>query len=69
VYIVTLAGPAAQLRAELTEIPDARFVRELAPRRAVVVLRTPADRRRLAALPAVEAVVPDALEQPDRPTS
>jgi hypothetical protein len=69
VYIVTLAVPATEFRSVLEAIPGARFIRELPPRRVVVTLRAPGDRRRLARLPAVEAVVPDALEHPTRATS
>jgi hypothetical protein len=50
----------------LDAIEGARLVRQLSPGRVVVVLRSPADRVRLAALPGVEAVVPDRLEHPDR---
>jgi hypothetical protein len=69
VYIVTVAGAAADLRTHLDAIPGAWLVRELPPRRLVVALRSAADARRLAALPGVEAVVEDRLEHPDRATA
>jgi hypothetical protein len=50
----------------LDAIEGARLVRQLSPGRVVVALRSPADRVRLAALPGVQAVVPDRLEHPDR---
>jgi hypothetical protein len=65
VYIVTIAKPPAEFRRQLEAIADAWLVRELPPRRVVVVLRSAADRPRLAALPGVEAVVVDSLEHPD----
>jgi hypothetical protein len=66
VYIVTIDVPASDFRAHLNAIPGARLVRELPPGRVVVALRSPDDRRQLASLPAVEAVVLDSLEHPDR---
>jgi hypothetical protein len=66
VYIVTIGVPAAAFRAHLVDVEGAQLVRELPPRRIVVALRSPADRQRLAALPGVEAVVPDRLEHPDQ---
>jgi hypothetical protein len=66
IYIVTIDVPASRFRSYLDAIDGARLIRELPPRRVVVALRSPADRPRLAALPAVEAVAPDSLEHPDR---
>jgi hypothetical protein len=66
VYIVTIGVPVAVFRAHLVDVEGAQLVRELPPRRIVVALRSPADRQRLAALPGVEAVVPDRLEHPDQ---
>jgi len=66
VYIVTIGVPVSVFRAHLVAVEGARLVRELPPRRIVVALRSPADRQRLAALPGVEAVVPDRLEHPDQ---
>jgi hypothetical protein len=64
VYIVSIAGTAAELRSSLEAIDGARYIRELPPRRVVVALRAPEDRLRLAGLPGVEAVVPDTLQHP-----
>jgi hypothetical protein len=58
--------PTSTFRGHLDAIEGARLVRQLSPGRVVVALRSPADRPRLAALPGVEAVVPDRLEHPDR---
>jgi hypothetical protein len=66
VYIVTIEVPTSAFRMRLDDIEGARLVRQLSPGRVVVALRFPADRARLAALPGVEAVVPDRLEHPDR---
>jgi hypothetical protein len=66
VYIVTIEVPTSAFRGQLDAIEGARLVRQLSPRRIVVALRSPADRQRLAALPGVEAVVPDRLEHPDQ---
>jgi hypothetical protein len=66
VYIVTIEVPTSAFRVHLDAIKGARLVRQLSPGRVVVALRFPADRPRLAALPGVEAVVPDRLEHPDR---
>jgi hypothetical protein len=66
VYIVTIEVPVSAFRARLDAIEGARLVRELPPGRVVVVLRSPVDRPRLAALPGVAAVVHDRLEHPDR---
>jgi hypothetical protein len=66
VYIVTIGIPTSTFRGHLDAIEGARLVRQLSPGRVVVALRSPADRPRLAALPGVEAVVPDRLEHPDR---
>jgi hypothetical protein len=66
VYIVTIVIPTSTFRVHLDAIEGARLVRQLPPGRVVVALRSPADRARLAALPGVEAVVPDRLEHPDR---
>jgi hypothetical protein len=66
VYIVTIEVPTSTFRGHLDAIEGARLVRQLSPGRVVVALRSPADRVRLAALPGVEAVVPDRLEHPDR---
>jgi hypothetical protein len=66
VYIVSIEVPASAFRAPLVAIEGARLVRELPPGRVVVALRSPADLPWLAALPGVEAVVPDRLEHPDR---
>jgi hypothetical protein len=64
VYVVTIAVPASEFRSHLDAIAGARLIRELPPRRVVVALRSPDDRPRLAALPAVEAVVDDELQHP-----
>jgi hypothetical protein len=66
VYIVTIGIPTSAFRGQLDAIEGARLVRQLSPGRVVVALRSPADRPGLAALPGVEAVVPDRLEHPDR---
>jgi hypothetical protein len=66
VYIVTIVIPTSAFRGHLDAIEGARLVRQLSPGRVVVVLRSPADRARLAVLPGVKAVVPDRLEHPDR---
>ena len=66
VYIVTIEVSTSTFRGHLDAIEGARLVRQLSPGRVVVALRSPADRVRLAALPGVEAVVPDRLEHPDR---
>jgi hypothetical protein len=66
VYIVTIEVPTSVFRVHLHTVAGARLVRQLSPGRVVVALRSPADRPRLAALPGVEAVVPDRLEHPDR---
>jgi hypothetical protein len=65
-FIVTIGVEAAAFGRHLEAIEGARLIRELPPDRVVVALRSPADRRRLAALPGVTAVVPDRLEHPDR---
>ena len=67
VYIVTIEVSTSAFRGHLDAIEGARLVRQLSPGRVVVALRSPADRPRLAALPGVQAVVPDRLEHPDRP--
>jgi hypothetical protein len=66
VYIVTIQVPTSAFRVHLDAIEGARLVRQLSPGRVVVALRSPTDRARLAALPGVQAVVPDRLEHPDR---
>jgi hypothetical protein len=66
VYIVTIKVPTSSFRGHLDAIEGARLVRQLSPDRVVVVLHSPANRPRLAALPGVEAVVPDRLEHPAR---
>jgi hypothetical protein len=67
VYIVTIEVPTAAFRVHLDAIEGARLVRQLSPGRVVVALRSPTDHVRLAALPGVDAVVPDRLEHPNRP--
>jgi hypothetical protein len=67
VYIVTIDGPAERFNQHLTTLDGARLIRELPPRRVVVLLRSHADRARLAELPGVEAVVLDRLRHPHRP--
>lgn len=67
VYIVTIEGPPERFERHLTALEGARLIRELPPRRVVVVLRSHADRARLAGLPGVETVVLDRLEHPHRP--
>jgi hypothetical protein len=66
VYIVTIEVPTSTFRGHLDAIEGAQLVRQLSPGRVVVALRSPADHMRLAALPGVEAVMPDRLEHPDR---
>ncbi len=67
VYIVTIEVPIAAFRERLRAIAGARLVREPRPGQVVVVVGSPMDRPRLAALPGVTAVVADRLEHPDRP--
>ncbi len=66
IYIVVIEVPTSAFVEQLDAVDGARLVRELAPGRVVVALRSPADRPRLAALPGVTAVLADRLEHPDR---
>jgi hypothetical protein len=66
VMIVELSCTVEELASRLHEVEGASLVRALPPARAVVVLAGSGDAQRLALLPGVVSVRPDALEHPTR---
>jgi hypothetical protein len=64
VVIVRLSCTIVEFVPCLSDVDGARFIRELAPDRAVVQLAHPQDQLALARLPCVVAVHPDQLEHP-----